>query len=269
MPAVIPTDNLKTAVASLAKFDITNPLLQTAILSVIAKETGFVPKNEYSYSTTSNDRLRQIFSVFKNYTDAQLNALKKDDVAFYEVIYGGKYGNKNYGDGWKYRGRGLNGITFKSAYQDLSDTLGLDLVNNPEKLNEFNVAADALGKYFSDSFHAGEVSGYLKKKVGIDSIDQAQDLDTAVRAAVQANAGWKTDFNNSIIQEGYHKALDAAPGFYTFVNSTPVKQEVETVLKPIRARRFKKKAIVYGSIAVGSAAILYLGYRYYKHRQAA
>jgi len=258
----IPAANIQTAINSQAKFGITNPYVVAGILATVAKETGFVPKSEYSYANTSNDRLRQIFSSLSSLSDTELTNLKKNDVDFYEFIYGSKYGNSVYGDGYKYRGRGLNGETFKSAYQHLTDSLGVDLVRNPDRLNEFPIAADALGDYFQETFTAGEKSGKLKQKIGVDSIDDIKDLATGVKAAVQANAGWNTNFNNAIIQEGYKKALDAAPGFYQFVNSKPVQQKVEQIVQPVRRKKIIKYALIGTGAAAALVGTLYLVYRH-------
>jgi predicted chitinase len=50
-------------------------------------------------------------------------------------------GNLTWGDGWKYRGGGYNGITFKGIYEDYGKRIGVDLVKFPEKINEPRVAA--------------------------------------------------------------------------------------------------------------------------------
>lgn len=125
---------------------ITNPKDQIGILATIGKESGFIPKSEYSYSTTPNKRLRELFTTrLDPYDEAALNALKKDDVKFYDVIYGPNKWNKHTesGDGYKYRGRGFNGITFKASYEKYSDLLGIDLINNPDLLNDPKIAARA------------------------------------------------------------------------------------------------------------------------------
>jgi len=59
--------------------------------------------------------------------------------ALANVVYGGRMGNTEPGDGWKYRGRGLIQLTGKANYQRLSDLLkatgqyiSSDLVAFPE-----------------------------------------------------------------------------------------------------------------------------------------
>jgi predicted chitinase len=49
-----------------------------------------------------------------NLSEAELTKLKSNDEAFFNAVYGlAKYG-QTANEGYKYRGRGLNQITFKS-----------------------------------------------------------------------------------------------------------------------------------------------------------
>lgn len=49
-----------------------------------------------------------------------------------EVLYGGRFGNINPGDGWKYRGRGPGQVTFHDNYAAVGDIVGQDLLNMPD-----------------------------------------------------------------------------------------------------------------------------------------
>lgn len=58
-----------------------------------------------------------------------------------EKVYGGRMGNDQEGDGWKYRGSGPIMVTGKANFQHLQDVTGLELVLNPDQLRRPGPAA--------------------------------------------------------------------------------------------------------------------------------
>ncbi len=187
--------NAEVVVAALNKYGIVNPLTQKAILSVIGKESGFVPQDEISYANTSNDRIRMIFGKrVSDLSDSELTSLKRDENAFWDKVYGGRYGNDKKGDGSKYRGRGFNGLTFKSNYKKYNRLLQengvrVDIVSNPDRLNDIDVAAEVNALYFLN----GLTNKASKRKFGNDDPNDFTSFDKALGAAVNANAGWGKD----------------------------------------------------------------------------
>jgi len=140
------------------------------IMGVIGGESGFKLFKETSYNNTSNERIRRIFgSRVQKYSDEQLNKLKQSDEDFFNAVYGGMFGNAP-DEGYKYVGRGLNGITFKGNYQAAQDCTGISFVSNPELMEDISNAAKAL-------------SCYLLKIKDID------DFETAFQEAFRYNAG--------------------------------------------------------------------------------
>jgi putative chitinase len=202
----IPADRAKNAQAvieAMKRQGITNPYTQRAILGVIGKESGFVPKNETSYSNTSASRIKSIFKTkLGGMSDAQVDSLKTNDESFYNTIYGGKYGNAP-DEGYKYRGRGFNGITFKGIYQKMQkllDGIGklgrkVDIVNNPDSLNDIDVAAEVAVLYFLDRARDPKVA----QKYGVSDINGFRDQETAYKAMTNANAGWGNDINTDFL----------------------------------------------------------------------
>lgn len=119
-----------------------------AVMGVVGGESGFKTFKEIGYGTTSNDRIRAIFgSKLGKYSDEQLNTLKKSDEDFFNAVYGGMYGNAP-NEGYKYVGRGFNGITFKGNYEAAKKCTGIDFVGQPELLEDPKYAAKALSCYF-------------------------------------------------------------------------------------------------------------------------
>ena len=60
-----------------------------------------------------------------------------------------KLGNKNPGDGPKYKGRGLIQVTGKDNYTRCGNAIGADFVNNPKLLLEPQYAALSAGWFWS------------------------------------------------------------------------------------------------------------------------
>jgi predicted chitinase len=154
-------DNLDLLIKACIKQGITDPRFLASIVANVLKECGGVAKSEYGYGNTKADRLRLLFSSrVSAYSDTELEALAKDNVAFYDVIYGYKSGKTGRdflhtqpGDGWKYRGRGFIQFTGKGLYQKISKDLYGDerLVNNPDLLNQPQGASDATAWFFTRS----------------------------------------------------------------------------------------------------------------------
>ena len=188
-----PKKTIELIKQALVKQGITNKYLLVGILAVVSTEGGFVPRSEMSYKNTNNKRLRILFGSRLPESEDELTALKKDDVKFYDRIYGGKHGNNQVGDGFKYRGRGFNQITYKDLYKKYGDAIGVDLVNNPDRLNEIEVAADALAVFFKDSLNIG-FSGHAQRRFGISKMEDIKDFDTATKIAFSCNAGWGTNW---------------------------------------------------------------------------
>ena len=150
--------------------------MRLAILGVIGKESGFMPQSEKGYGNTSNSRIVQIFGdrvSSENLPDGKtLDQLKADDEAFFNHVYGGKYGNDDPGDGYRYRGRGFNQITFKGTYEKYG------LGGDPDSLNDPAVAARVAVEFLSKR---------LDRLKGRDH--EYDDINDAVDDAAQANAG--------------------------------------------------------------------------------
>ncbi|MEO5643883.1 MAG: hypothetical protein ABIQ40_03885 [Bacteroidia bacterium] len=203
------TDTAKLLIASLKKAGITNKFLVAGILGTIYKETNFKLRPETGYGNTNNARIRMIFGKrVANLTETQLTALKADDAKFFEKIYGGRYGNNMPGDGYKYRGRGFNGLTFKGSYIEFGNKIRQDLLNNPDLLNQVPIAADALVAYYRDILAIGVNKKYISR-FGVQDLTHITDITTGTKIANQVTVGWAA----TPLPEGQKKALLYAPDF--------------------------------------------------------
>lgn len=205
-------ENVSAIVNQLNNYGIVNKTLINAILAVIAKETNLKPVREMSYRNTSASRLRFLFGDrLANYTDDYINNIKKNDIDFYDIIYGYKsnvgrsLGNVNAGDGYAYRGGGFNQLTFKNQFKKIGDQIGVDLLNYPQKITNLDTAAAANAVYFFNSFKRNKAA--IIKKYGIDplNIQPGADPLTILKIAVNANAGWGA--NNKVLDWAYGESL--------------------------------------------------------------
>jgi predicted chitinase len=205
----------------LNKYQITNPFIQKAILSTIGKESGFEKFKETTYKGTSPARIRSVFgSRFSGMSDEEINRVKQDDNAFWEKVYGGEYGKKNLGntqpgDGAKYVGRGFNGLTGRSNYQKYNDLLkkngsSFDIISNPDLLNTNKDVAAEVNALF---FQQGLMNPIIKRKYGNSDLNSFKDFDTALKAAVNVNAGPGNDINQGFHKETYNNAVAASNQF--------------------------------------------------------
>jgi len=176
---------------------ITNAIFQAGLCGIVSKESDFVPKGEGSYASTTAARIRTIFgSRFKSYTDAQIDVIKKDQKQFFSIVYGDNYGNgaPPTEDGWTFRGRGFNQLTFRGNYQNIGKGLNLDLNAKPELMEKLDIAAKALVQYYVNSFSSMKASlfsqyGITKGNSSVDTMNSIKDIATAVRILYQSTAG--------------------------------------------------------------------------------
>lgn len=203
---------------------ITNKNARAAIQGVIGKESGWTHLEETNYSGTPNDRIKAVFGKrVSGLSDAELTTLKSDPIKFWDRVYGvddptgmGKrYGNTAPGDGEKYKGRGVNGLTFKSNYQAYNDVLQrdgklqktVDIVANPQLLSTDPEVAAEVGVLF---FLEGAKSPVMRSKYGTNDLNALPDLRTAVTAMTNINAGLGSDLSGTVGTEGLARAMATA-----------------------------------------------------------
>ena len=87
------------------------------------------------------------------FESARQEALQGHPERFAELMYGGRMGNDQPGDGWKYHGRGYVQLTGKANYQAATGRLGIDLVNHPEWALRPDVAAKVAVDFWQNNVH--------------------------------------------------------------------------------------------------------------------
>lgn len=211
--------NARSIIKAAKSSGVTNKYTISAILAIVSKESGFVPRSEASYSGTSAKRIKDIFKRFRKYSDSEVDVMKKNPVKFFDVIYGDKYGNAA-NEGYKYRGRGFNQITFKGNYKTYADETGLNLINDPDLLNTVDAAAKCLIAYFKRNIKKAPAG--IKANYHFTDINSFKNLDDAVGAIYHANAGWGKSYSEVIADStgGRKKAFSKAGPLYNTYQSS-------------------------------------------------
>lgn len=146
--------------AAMKEFGINAPLDQAMFIAQMGHESGGFTRlvENLNYAAES---LVPTFGKHR-ITAQQAAALGRTAIqsanqqAIANLVYGGEWGKKNLGnqvagDGWKYRGRGLKQITGVSNYRKCGLALKLDLVTQPELLEQDENAARSAAWFFATS----------------------------------------------------------------------------------------------------------------------
>jgi putative chitinase len=112
-------------------FKITSPQVLAHFLAQCAHESGNFryTRENLNYSA---DALLKTFPKYFSKDTAQTVERKPELIA--NIVYSNRMGNgdKQSGDGWKYRGRGYIQLTGKSNYVAFGKYISVDLINNPD-----------------------------------------------------------------------------------------------------------------------------------------
>ena len=112
------------------KYEVQTPLRLAHFIGQGLIETGWLRHAEENLNY-SEQGLIATFSVYRNNPAlARQHARKPELIA--NTAYGGRMGNTQPGDGWKYRGRGFIQLTGRNNYTRYAEVAGIDLVNDPD-----------------------------------------------------------------------------------------------------------------------------------------
>ena len=174
-----------------------------AIMGVCGQESQFTDLSENGYCYNSASSIRTIFGL--NMSDADINAIKCNDRAFFDRVYGGRYGNAP-DEGYKYRGRGFNQITFKSNYENIRNKTGIDVVTNPDLMERPDVAAKALAVYFETTKN-------------IRNFDEAFKLSLRLNAGIANSYEYYANSSNPVIRQAVELKKQNAIKYYRMFGS--------------------------------------------------
>jgi predicted chitinase/peptidoglycan hydrolase-like protein with peptidoglycan-binding domain len=142
--------------AELVSFHIgDNPMRLCHFMAQIGHECGgFTIKREtLNYTTTA--RLRAVWpSRFPD--DASARPYLRNEEKLAEKVYGGRLGNVEKGDGFRYRGRGFVQITGRESYREMGSKLQLPLEDNPDLALDPIVAVKVACRTWADKAMTGE-----------------------------------------------------------------------------------------------------------------
>jgi predicted chitinase len=247
---------------------ITSNYAIAGLLGIVSKESAFKATTEGSYRSTKAPRVRQVFGSKRTakYKDKEIESITQDDNKFFDFVYGyiaksngfSTLGNDNPGDGFRYRGRGFNQLTFKNIYRDRGKGSNLDLVNNPELIEQPSNAAAVLIEYYFNSFkglsnEVAQKAGITKSQNSLATINSITSVEIAVDMFYLATSGSMVVSNyNKILKYksgsvknsdgsisfpndnlgGYTKARNRAPYFYQILTGNKLPDTLPTSNPP-------------------------------------
>lgn len=142
-------------IREMLKQGFTDPREIAEVLALTNYESGGYQNTVESLKYSDPNRLVSMFKEVKNVNQAR-QLIEQGEVAIANTVYGGgkgaSLGNREPGDGWKYRGRGFIQLTGKANYAKIGQELGVDLVNHPELAStDPNVMAAVAVNFFKNS----------------------------------------------------------------------------------------------------------------------
>lgn len=180
--------------AAFAEFGVTDPIQRAGIAAIDLGESGMKPQTESGWGGTSNARIRSVFgSRVSTLSDEELDRIKASDEDFFNHVYGGAFGraqlgNTHPGDGYKYRGRGVNQLTGRGNYARYGTLLkNVDLIGNPELANDPATAARISVVYMRDRIARGSSWEAMKRAVG-NAVASTEAVKNDAFARFQADA---------------------------------------------------------------------------------
>lgn len=152
--------NVKDVVADILKeLGAYSPQAHAVMLANIRGEAGSEMKPRSENLNYSAKGLLSTFSKYFTPKTAKQYERKPEMIA--NKVYGNRLGN-DANEGYKYRGRGYFQITGKENYERMSKLVGVDLVENPDLVNDPEI---------SEKILKAQIAEMLKRGVNLKSIE--------------------------------------------------------------------------------------------------
>jgi len=154
--------------AQMTRSGITDPRERAMMLAQMSHESSGFKSGEESFNYRDADRLASVSGQARKAGPAAIQAaMAKGPEAIAELMYGGRMGNVDPGDAYKFRGRGVIQLTGRENYEKYGKKLGIDLLSNPELAKDPEIAAKIATQYWQDrnlgsAARAGDVTAVTR-----------------------------------------------------------------------------------------------------------
>lgn len=138
---------LEPLLETFEKYDISTPKRQACFIGQAMHESGGFKNLVENLNYSATGLMRTWPSRFPDLDVADKYAHNAEKIA--NKVYSGRMGNTEEGDGFAYRGRGIFQLTGKENYKNCSDGIGVNLIANPELLQEPKCASLSAGWYWN------------------------------------------------------------------------------------------------------------------------
>ncbi|MEM0985604.1 MAG: peptidoglycan-binding protein [Pseudomonadota bacterium] len=129
-------------------FGITTDLRMAHFLAQVLAETIGLSAVREDMTYTTPERIRAVFGTSRFPTLESAEAFVRRPQALAEKVYGGRLGNTQDGDGWRYRGGGLIQLTGRDNYREHGRLSGLPLEAQPELVEQPEASLRAALSYW-------------------------------------------------------------------------------------------------------------------------
>jgi putative chitinase len=127
-----PKDWAEAIVNVTPQFDIDTPLRLSAFIAQVAHESSELTRVEENLNYSA-ERLVVVFPKYFPTADTAI-AFHRNSEMIANKVYGGRMGNTEEGDGWKFRGRGPIQLTGRENYTLCGNAIKRNLTEDPELL---------------------------------------------------------------------------------------------------------------------------------------